>query len=139
MKIKGKTKHFYTPLAVGNHLRSWGVSNSQITELDWWQETQLGSLKFVCTPAQHFSGRGLNNNQSTLWSSWVITSKNEAKKIMPIHWAGFKLALHEWTDPIIRVEAKAAELNIKVIAPQIGQEIMVKDSVSTYANWWQNI
>ena len=63
----------------------------------------------------------------------------KAKKIMPIHWAGFKLALHEWTDPIIRVEAKAAELNIKVIAPQIGQEIMVKDSVSTYANWWQNI
>lgn len=194
LKIKGKTKHFYTPLAVGNHLRSWGVSDSQITELDWWQETQLGSLELVCTPAQHFSGRGLNNNQSTLWSSWVITSKNEniyfsgdsgyadhfkeignkygpfdialmecgqynklwsdihmmpeetaqagidvkAKKIMPIHWAGFKLALHEWTDPIVRVKAKAKELNLNIISPEIGQEIIVKDTVNNYTDWWKN-
>ena len=43
----------------------------------WWQETQFETLKLVCTPAQHFSDRNINNSQSALWSSWVITSENE--------------------------------------------------------------
>lgn len=195
LKIKDKTNHFYTPLGVGNHLQAWGIPDAKITEMDWWQEAEFETLKFVCTPAQHFSGRNINNSQSTLWSSWVITSENEniyfsgdsgyaphfkeigdkygpfdlalmecgqynqlwsdihmmpeetaqagidvkAKKIMPIHWAGFKLALHDWKDPIVRVKAKADELNIKVITPQIGQEIIVKDSVTTYLNWWKDL
>ena len=195
MKIKDKTKHFYTPLGVGEHLKAWGVPSSKITELDWWDEIQFESLTFVCTPAQHFSGRKLNNGQSTLWSSWVIRSKEEniyfsgdsgyashfkdignkygpfdlalmecgqydakwsdihmmpeetvqagidvlAKKIMPIHWSGFKLALHDWKDPINRVQAKAKELGITVITPKIGQEILVQDSNTKYTNWWINL
>ena len=195
LKIKNKTRHFYTPLGVGNHLQAWGIPDAKITEMDWWQEAKFETLKLVCTPAQHFSGRNINNSQSTLWSSWVITSENEniyfsgdsgyaphfkeigekygpfdlallecgqynqmwsdihmmpeetakagidvkAKKIMPIHWAGFKLALHDWKDPIMRVKAKADELNIEVIAPQIGQEIISKDSIATYLNWWKNL
>ena len=195
LKIKNKTNHFYTPLGVGNHLQAWGVPEAKITEMDWWQEAEYETLKFVCTPAQHFSGRNINNSQSTLWSSWVITSEYEniyfsgdsgyaphfkeigekygpfdlalmecgqynlmwpdihmmpeetaqagidvrANKIMPIHWAGFKLALHDWKDPIVRVKAKADELNIEVITPQIGQEIIVKDSVTTYLNWWKDL
>jgi len=62
-----------------------------------------------------------------------------AKKIMPIHWAGFKLALHEWTDPIVRVQEKAKELKIEVITPRIGQEIKVKDSINNYTNWWKDL
>ena len=183
------------PLGVGAHLEAWGVASDKITELDWWEETSLNELKFVCTPAQHFSGRKFNNRQSTLWSSWVIKSPNEniyfsgdsgyashfkeignkygpfdlallecgqynqmwsdihmmpeetaqagldlkANKIMPIHWAGFKLALHSWTDPIIRVKAKALELNLNVITPIIGENIVVKDSLNNYINWWEGL
>ena len=29
-------------------------------------------MRFVSTPAQHFSGRGLRGGNSTLWTSWVI-------------------------------------------------------------------
>ena len=29
-------------------------------------------MRFVATPAQHFSGRGLGDGNATLWSSWVI-------------------------------------------------------------------
>ncbi len=64
----------------------------------------------------------------------------QAEKIIPIHWGGFKLALHEWTDPIERVTKKAKELNLKVITPKIGEEIMVKDSLQTYTNnWWKDL
>lgn len=76
-KLKGKVAHFYTPLGVGAHLQAWGVSKENITELDWWQENTLDDLKFVCTPAQHFSGRGINDRGATLWSSWIIQSATE--------------------------------------------------------------
>ncbi|SEL80124.1 hypothetical protein SAMN04488008_105233 [Maribacter orientalis] len=58
---------------------------------------------------------------------------------MPIHWAGFKFALPDWKDPILHIKVKADELNIVVIAPQIGQEIILKDSITTYPNWWKNL
>jgi L-ascorbate metabolism protein UlaG (beta-lactamase superfamily) len=31
-------------------------------------------MSFTATPAQHFSGRGLNDRNLTLWSSWVLTT-----------------------------------------------------------------
>ncbi|MBS9463470.1 MBL fold metallo-hydrolase [Flagellimonas sp. 389] len=77
-KLKDKVGHFYVPLGVGVHLKAWDVPNDAITELDWWQEATFSDLKFVCTPAQHFSGRRFNDRQSTLWSSWVIKSMDES-------------------------------------------------------------
>ncbi len=74
IKLKDKVKAFYTPLGVGAHLESWGIAKSQIKELDWWQETAYEGINLVCTPAQHFSGRGLADRNTTLWSSWIIQS-----------------------------------------------------------------
>ena len=78
LKLKDKVKYFYTPLAVGVHLKAWGIEEARIVELDWWQHSTHGDLEFICTPAQHFSGRKLGNGQSTLWSSWVIRSDSES-------------------------------------------------------------
>lgn len=72
MKLKNKTKQFYMPLGVGAHFRKWGVPADRVHELDWWQSIELDSLKFTCTPARHFSGRGLFDRATTLWGSWVI-------------------------------------------------------------------
>jgi L-ascorbate metabolism protein UlaG (beta-lactamase superfamily) len=76
-KLKEKVKMFYTPLGVGAHLHEWGIEKERIVELDWWQETTFDSLIFRCTPAQHFSGRGLNDRANTLWSSWIIQSEHD--------------------------------------------------------------
>ena len=78
LKLKNKVNNFYTPLAVGVHLKAWGVEEDKIFELDWWQQEVLDDLEFICTPAQHFSGRKFSNRQSTLWSSWVIRSASES-------------------------------------------------------------
>ena len=72
-----KTTNFITPLGVGEHLKSWGIGAERITELDWWQETQVSEVKFIATPAQHFSGRGLVKQNHTLWASWVIQSESQ--------------------------------------------------------------
>ncbi len=62
----------------------------------------------------------------------------QAKKLMPIHWAGFKLALHAWTDPIVRLKAKAKELELKLVTPMIGEEVVIGDSAKTYPDWWKS-
>lgn len=76
-KLKEKVNMFYTPLGVGAHLEEWGIEKTRIVELDWWQNASFEDLTFTCTPAQHFSGRGINDRSDTLWSSWVINSNSE--------------------------------------------------------------
>ncbi len=76
-KLKHKVSKFYVPLGVGAHLIEWGIAEQNIVELDWWEEAEFNNLTFTCTPAQHFSGRGLTDRFNTLWSSWVIHSKTE--------------------------------------------------------------
>lgn len=72
LKLKDKVKHWFVPLAVGNHLRKWGVPAENITELNWWETADFEEIKLVCTPARHFSGRGVTDRFSTLWASWII-------------------------------------------------------------------
>ena len=73
-KIRDKVKMFYVPLGLGGHLNRWGVDESSITELNWNQSVLNDKIKLVCLPARHFSGRGLSDRNSTLWSSWAIIS-----------------------------------------------------------------
>lgn len=63
---------FITSLGVGAHLERWGVDPERITELDWWETTTLGDVTVTAGPAQHFSGRGLKNRNTTLWSSFHL-------------------------------------------------------------------
>jgi L-ascorbate metabolism protein UlaG (beta-lactamase superfamily) len=63
---------FIVPLGVGAHLEKWGVASARITELDWSESTALKQLTLTATPARHFSGRGLNDRNHTLWASWTI-------------------------------------------------------------------
>jgi L-ascorbate metabolism protein UlaG (beta-lactamase superfamily) len=72
LALAAKTEHFVTPLGVGERLISWGIGAAKVEQLDWWQSTELRGVKFIATPAQHFSGRTLSDGNSTLWASWVI-------------------------------------------------------------------
>ncbi len=72
---RAKTK-FITALGVGARLESFGISPDRITELDWWENHDMGDFKFTATPAQHFSGRGIGDGATTLWASFVIRHKN---------------------------------------------------------------
>lgn len=73
-QLKNKVETFYTTLEVGRHLMKFGVHRRQIVELDWWDSKKRDEVEFICTPAQHFSGRTLFDRNKTLWSSWVIKS-----------------------------------------------------------------
>ncbi len=75
--LASKTNRFFVPLGVGNRLKKWNIPDEKITELDWWDEVKIGkTLTLASTPAQHFSGRGINDRNKTLWTSWVVISSN---------------------------------------------------------------
>ncbi|NEQ48726.1 MAG: hypothetical protein F6K11_01145 [Leptolyngbya sp. SIO3F4] len=74
--LRAKTKQFWVPLGVGNHLRAWDVPETQIREFDWWQEGQYEDLTVALTPSRHMSGRGLTDQSATLWGSWVFLGTN---------------------------------------------------------------
>jgi L-ascorbate metabolism protein UlaG (beta-lactamase superfamily) len=63
---------FAVPLGVGAHLERWGVPASRLRELDWNESTEVAGIRLTATPARHFCGRGLRNQQHTLWASWAV-------------------------------------------------------------------
>lgn len=64
---------FFVPLRVRDWFEERGIRN--VEELDWWEGATFEGLKIVCTPAQHFSGRWLNDRNQTLWCSWTVLGK----------------------------------------------------------------
>lgn len=57
--------HFVVPLGLKDWFSSRGITN--VTELDWWQDTRIGNSKITAVPVQHFSGRGATDRNQTLW------------------------------------------------------------------------
>ena len=60
----------------------------------------------------------------------------KAKVLLPVHWGKFTLGLHPWNEPVKRVLKKAAELNVKVTTPLIGEPVIL-NSVYPAAHWWE--
>ena len=58
-----------------------------------------------------------------------------AQRAMPVHWAGFALALHTWKDPIERFSKEALEKNLAIAHPKIGELIDYDNHKSV--KWWE--
>jgi L-ascorbate metabolism protein UlaG (beta-lactamase superfamily) len=69
---------FVTSLGVGAHLEAWGVPPERITELDWWEGTQIAGLTITAAPSQHFSGRSVSDRNRTAWSSLAIRGSHHS-------------------------------------------------------------
>ncbi|CCQ12840.1 Outer membrane protein RomA [Pseudoalteromonas luteoviolacea B = ATCC 29581] len=76
--LSKKATSFYVPLGVEGDLKRFGVASNNIHSFDWWQTANLESSTITFTPTQHFSGRGLNDSNTTLWGSWVIKAQDKA-------------------------------------------------------------
>ncbi|GEO06262.1 membrane protein [Adhaeribacter aerolatus] len=59
----------------------------------------------------------------------------KGKVLMPIHWGAFTLAMHSWTEPIERLQAKANALQVPITTPQIGETITLNQDLPT-SSWW---
>lgn len=70
----------------------------------------------------------------------VITAAQElgAKKLMPVHFAKFALALHAWDEPIIRVSAEAGKQDMPLLTPMIGQLVNLEQDI-VFEKWWERV
>jgi Predicted Zn-dependent hydrolases of the beta-lactamase fold len=192
-----KTGTFLVLLGVGKRIRKRGASSDSVIEMDWGEERTVAGIRFACTPARHFSGRGLFDRDSTLWCSWVIKTEErslfysgdggygphferigkqhgpfelaimecgqyderwsgvhmipeetvQAHKdvrggiLLPVHWGGFTLALHDWNDPALRVTAEAEKQGVPVWIPRIGEAVYLeqdREGWSPDPSWWKD-
>ena len=72
------TPLFLAPLGAGAILRRWGAT--RVAELDWWQYADVEGVRYHCTPAMHFSGRGPTNRDGTLWCGWYVETDVRARR-----------------------------------------------------------
>ena len=61
---------FFVPLGNADLLRRQGITHVQ--ELDWKQSVTLEGVTVHCLPAQHWSNRGLRDDNKALWASWAV-------------------------------------------------------------------
>jgi len=62
----------------------------------------------------------------------------KSKLLLPVHWGKFSLALHPWDEPIERVMKKAAELNVNVATPMIGEPLFIGEKYPKQ-KWWKEV
>ena len=65
----GERVAWYVPLGLGRFVRDHGAR--EVHELDWWQSARRGRWTFTAVPAQHWSRRVGQPQNSTLWCGWV--------------------------------------------------------------------
>ena len=57
------------PLSVSDNV---DYTQGPITEMDWYTQTTIGQTDVHFLPAHHFSRRGLNDWNETLWGAWLF-------------------------------------------------------------------
>lgn len=60
-----------------------------------------------------------------------------AKWLLPVHWGKFALANHPWNEPVARAAQKAAELNVNITTPLIGEPVIINESYPGQP-WWKD-
>ena len=60
------------------------------------------------------------------------------KKLLPVHWATFNLAIHDWDEPIRRTIKAAQESNSTLLTPKVGQPVL-SGAAFTNEAWWVGV
>ena len=64
-----------------------------------------------------------------------IAQDLNVKVFMPVHWAKFALAFHDWNEPMISLKKSVENKNLKMTTPMIG-EAVVLDRIYPDKVWW---
>ncbi|WP_320065395.1 MBL fold metallo-hydrolase [Micromonospora sp. RTGN7] len=58
--------------------------------------------------------------------------------LVPVHWATFNLALHDWSEPVDRLWAEAEARDVRLAVPRPGERVVVDDPPPV-DGWWQSV
>ena len=60
------------------------------------------------------------------------------KRLFPLHWGAFMLALHPWADSVERIRKAAEPTKTEVMTPKIGQVVPIKAASFPSSAWWKD-
>ena len=60
----------------------------------------------------------------------------QARRMLPVHWATFNMAFHDWDEPIKRAVKAANEQNVDLATPRIG-EVVAAGQPFVSQPWWE--
>lgn len=72
------------------------------------------------------------------YESVQAAQDSRVKESIPIHWAGFALALHHWKAPVNEFIIAAEEKRCKWSVPSLG-EIVTVNTLRKQFRWWDNL
>jgi L-ascorbate metabolism protein UlaG (beta-lactamase superfamily) len=58
--------------------------------------------------------------------------------LIPLHWATFNLAMHDWAEPADRVWREAKARDVRLVVPRPGERVNIDDPPPV-DGWWQTI
>ncbi|QGN49535.1 MBL fold metallo-hydrolase [Micromonospora sp. WMMD558] len=58
--------------------------------------------------------------------------------LIPVHWATFNLALHDWSEPVDRLWAETKARDVRLAVPRPGERVVVDDPPPV-DGWWQAV
>lgn len=59
------------------------------------------------------------------------------KRMIPMHWGAFVLAMHSWADPVERALKAGAKVEAVIITPRIGEPVELKSEDYPTEAWWK--
>ena len=68
----------------------------------------------------------------------MLAGELRKRLLIQLESAKYKLALHNWDEPIKRLTAKAKELNVISVTPYLGQTFYLDEPLPK-TEWWLNI
>ncbi|GGA47547.1 MBL fold metallo-hydrolase [Paenibacillus physcomitrellae] len=62
------------------------------------------------------------------------------RRLLPIHWAGFALAMHGWMEPVERVSEDSERRGVELLVPRIGETVSLKEeALLPRDKWWRTV
>jgi len=76
-------------------------------------------------------------HQIHMYPEEAVLASQEAhvKTAVPVHWGAFSLALHDWTDPVVRFSREASEKKLTGCYPRLGEIVTFGEEPSE--PWWE--
>ena len=76
--IDARVQHYIVPLGVDSYLASWGIDESKLHPLYWWESIELDGVTYTLVPSQHYAGRNPLKPNVALWSGIHFTDGNHS-------------------------------------------------------------
>lgn len=96
---------------------------------------KLGPFDFAFMECGQYDGRWPAIHSRPAESVQALIDA-KVKKGMPVHWAGFSLALHNWTEPAEKFVEFSKLNNQEVSFPKLGQVFTIQEGLSDNY-WWR--